>query len=61
MCSDLKWISFDTVLALLDFFNSLSNSLQRYHCDLINGAKAAETRQRRIGKAIGLFKDGKKR
>ena len=45
----------------LDFFNSLSNSLQRYHCDLINGAKAADTRQRRIDKAIGLFKDGKKR
>lgn len=45
----------------LDFFNSLSNSLQRYHCDLINGTKAAATRQRRIDKAIGLFKDGKKR
>lgn len=45
----------------LDFFNSLSNSLQRYHCDLINGAKAAETRQRRIEKAIDLFKSGKKR
>jgi hypothetical protein len=45
----------------IDFFNSLSNSLQRYHCDLINGAKTEETRQRRIDKAISLFKKGKKR
>ena len=45
----------------LEFFNSLSNSLQRYHCDLINGAKTEETRQRRIDKAINLFKEGKKR
>ena len=45
----------------LDFFNSLSNSLQRYHCDLINKAKAEATKQRRIEKAIGLFKQGKKR
>ena len=45
----------------LDFFNSLSNSLQRYHCDLINGAKTEETRQKRIEKAINLFRDGKKR
>ena len=43
------------------FFNKLSNSLQRYHCDLINGAKTDETRQRRIEKAIGLFTEGKKR
>lgn len=44
-----------------EFFNSLSNSLQRYHCDLINGAKTAETRQKRIEKAIGLFQAGKQR
>lgn len=44
-----------------EFFHSLSNSLQRYHCDLINGAKTEETRQRRIDKAISLFKEGKKR
>ncbi len=43
------------------FFDSLSNSLQRYHCDQINGAKTEETRQRRIEKAVGLFKQGKKR
>lgn len=43
------------------FFAKLSNSLQRYHIDLINGAKTAETRQRRIEKAIALFKDGKQR
>ena len=43
------------------FFAKLSNSLQRYHVDNINGAKTAETRQRRIEKAILLFREGKKR
>jgi hypothetical protein len=43
------------------FFGQLSNSLQRYHIDNINAAKSAETRQRRIDKAIDLFRDGKQR
>ena len=43
------------------FFAKLSNSLQRYHIDNINAAKTAETRQRRIEKAISLFREGKKR
>jgi hypothetical protein len=43
------------------FFDALSNSLQRYHVDNINGAKTDETRQRRIEKAIGLFLEGKQR
>jgi len=43
------------------FFDKLSNSLQRYHADNINSAKTAETRQRRIAKAIALFRDGKQR
>lgn len=43
------------------FFDSLPNSLQRYHCDLINGAKTEETRQKRIEKAVTLFRVGKKR
>jgi len=43
------------------FFGSLSNSLQRYHIDNINGAKSPETRQRRIDKAISLFREGKQR
>jgi hypothetical protein len=43
------------------FFSKLSNSLQRYHVDNINAAKTAETRQRRIDKAIQLFREGKKR
>ena len=43
------------------FFAKLSNSLQRYHVDNINGAKTAETRQRRVEKAISLFREGKKR
>jgi|SRR5665213_1064558 len=43
------------------FFGQLSNSLQRYHVDQINGAKTDETRKRRIDKAIALFLDGKQR
>lgn len=43
------------------FFSKLSNSLQRYHVDNINEAKTPETRQRRIEKAISLFRDGKQR
>ena len=43
------------------FFGKLSNSLQRYHVDTINGAKTAETRQRRIEKAVTLFREGKQR
>ena len=56
---------FATALAADDraraFFGKLSNSLQRYHVDNINAAKSAETRQRRIDKAIALFLDGKQR
>ena len=43
------------------FFDKLSNSLQRYHIDNINGAKTEETRQRRIDKAVELFRNGKQR
>jgi bifunctional DNA-binding transcriptional regulator/antitoxin component of YhaV-PrlF toxin-antitoxin module len=43
------------------FFAKLSNSLQRYHVDNVNAAKTAETRQRRIDKAISLFREGKQR
>ena len=43
------------------FFAKLSNSLQRYHVDNNNAAKSAETRQRRIEKAISLFQQGKQR
>ena len=43
------------------FFATLSNSLQRFHVDNVNGAKNRETRQRRIDKAVGLFREGKKR
>jgi uncharacterized protein YdeI (YjbR/CyaY-like superfamily) len=35
--------------------------MQRYHIDNVNAAKSAETRQRRIEKAISLFRDGKQR
>ena len=43
------------------FFAALSNSLQRYHVDSVTEAKTAETRQRRIEKAVSLFREGKKR
>ena len=43
------------------FFDALSNSLQRYHVDSINAAKAPETRQRRVEKAVALFLAGKQR
>lgn len=43
------------------FFGKLSNSVQRYHVDNINAAKSADTRQRRIDKAVALFLDGKQR
>ena len=43
------------------FFAQLSTSLQRYHCDNVAGAKTPETRQRRIDKAVALFREGKKR
>jgi uncharacterized protein YdeI (YjbR/CyaY-like superfamily) len=46
---------------LTAFFNELSNSLQRYHIENINGARAEETRQRRIDKVVALFKAGRKR
>ncbi len=43
------------------FFARLSNSLQRYHVGNIDGAKAVQTRERRIAKAIALFREGRKR
>ena len=43
------------------FFDGLSNSVQRYHIDNINGAKTTETRERRIAKAVELFLAGRKR
>ncbi len=43
------------------FFDGLSNSLQRYHIDNVNGAKTDDTRRRRIEKAVTLFVAGKQR
>lgn len=43
------------------FFGQLSNSMQRYHIDNVSSAKSADTRQRRIDKAIALFREGKQR
>jgi hypothetical protein len=43
------------------FFAGLSNSMQRYHVDNITAAKSADTRQRRVDKAIALFREGRQR
>ncbi|CAA9337261.1 MAG: hypothetical protein AVDCRST_MAG24-1101 [uncultured Nocardioidaceae bacterium] len=43
------------------FFDTLSNSLQRYHVDTVDAAKSEDTRRRRIAKAVELFLQGKKR
>jgi antitoxin component of MazEF toxin-antitoxin module len=43
------------------FFDTLSNSLRRYHVDNINAAKSSDTRRRRIDKTVGLFLEGKRR
>jgi len=45
----------------LAFYETLSNSLKRFHVDNINGAKTDETRARRIDKSVGLFLAGKPR
>jgi Bacteriocin-protection, YdeI or OmpD-Associated/Domain of unknown function (DUF1905) len=44
-----------------EFFDGLSNSVQRFHIDNVNGAKTVETRQRRIDKAVAMFLVGKQR
>jgi hypothetical protein len=41
------------------FFDGLSYSQKRWHVLSIEGAKTAETRQRRIDKSIGLLRQGK--
>lgn len=41
------------------FFESLSYSNKRRHVEAIEQAKTAETRQRRIGKSVSTFREGK--
>lgn len=42
------------------FFEGLSYSNKRRHVESIEGAKTADTRQRRIDKAVAQFREGKK-
>jgi len=42
-----------------EYFGTLSYSNKRRHVLAIEGAKAAETRQRRIDKSVAMFKEGK--
>lgn len=44
-----------------EFWDSMSYSNQRYHAENIEGAKAAETRQRRIAKTMDLMRQRKAR
>jgi Bacteriocin-protection, YdeI or OmpD-Associated/Domain of unknown function (DUF1905) len=43
------------------FFEGLSYSQQRWHVLSVEGAKAAETRQRRIDKSVAMLREGKAR
>lgn len=47
--------------AVAKFYDALSYSLKRYWVEQVEGAKTAETRQRRIEGAIAKFRDGKSR
>jgi hypothetical protein len=43
------------------FFDGLSHSQKRWYVEPIEQAKAAATRQRRIAKAVGMLREGRKR
>ncbi len=43
------------------FFETLSPSLRRFHVTNVENARRADTRARRIEKAVALLKDGKAR
>jgi hypothetical protein len=43
------------------FFDGLSHSQQRWYVEPIEQAKTAETRQRRVAKAVGKLREGRKR
>lgn len=43
------------------FFEGLSYSRQRWHVLSIDGAKSAETRQRRKDKSMGMLREGRSR
>lgn len=43
------------------FFEGLSYSRQRWHVLSIDGARSAETRQRRIDKSMGMLREGRAR
>jgi hypothetical protein len=51
----------DAVPEARRFFDSLSNSLKRYWTLNVEGAKTAETRQRRIDAAVAKLREGKPR
>jgi Bacteriocin-protection, YdeI or OmpD-Associated/Domain of unknown function (DUF1905) len=51
----------DQDVAARRFFDGLSYSNKQWHVLSIEGAKTAETRQRRIEKSVGMLRDGKAR
>jgi uncharacterized protein YdeI (YjbR/CyaY-like superfamily) len=54
-------LALDNSAAAKKFFETLSDSVQRYLVDNITSAKAPATRQRRIDHAVSLFLAGKAR
>lgn len=51
----------DAVPAARAMFDGLPPSLKKYHVDQVTGAKSAETRERRIAKAVETLAAGKQR
>jgi uncharacterized protein YdeI (YjbR/CyaY-like superfamily) len=43
------------------FFDGLSNSNKKWHVLSVEGARTAETRQRRIEKSVAMLRDGRAR
>ena len=41
------------------FFDGLSPSRKQWHVAAVEGARSAETRQRRIGKSVGMCREGR--
>jgi hypothetical protein len=42
-----------------EFFDGLSHTHRKWHCDQVTGAKTAETRQRRVEKSVALLASGR--
>jgi uncharacterized protein YdeI (YjbR/CyaY-like superfamily) len=43
------------------YFDGISNSNKRWHVLNVEGAKTAETRQRRVDKSVAMLREGRAR